>query len=194
MIKEDVKEIRHVFPKVMTAAWADNIIRTKQPIIGYKAAFIEYKNGKLKPCIVKLSIPASALYTIYYREPYEKYGKHRCASAVVIGFLSYYTGKEIKVTKARSIFYNYFYYKLSDYIFPAYFSVSCSTCAGGIHYFNFLEAARCYMDNILYEIRREIKNRHMGSHVEPEDSEILRIMCNEQRKNVLPLFDITRVL
>ena len=186
MIKEDVKEIRAVFPQSVTHAWVNNIERAKQPMIGYKAAFIRYKNGKLKPCIVKLLIPVDALYTIYYYKIDEKYGKHRCELAKVIGFLSYYTGKEIKVTKAHSIFYKHFCYELGEYVYPGNFSVTFYTCSSGIHYFNFLESARCYMDSVLRDVKYEFRLDQMKSR--PSDPEIIRIASIKQRKNAHPEF------
>lgn len=190
MIKENIKEIRDIFPKAINIDKIDGIKRIRQPTIGYKAAFIYYKNGKLKPCIVKLLIPAGARYTFYRDESYEKYGKHRCTCAQVIGFLSYYTGKEIKVTKAYSIFYNWFCYELGKVVRPTNFSIINSTCAGGIHYFNSLEAARCYIDSILCSYKYEFRKRELRSHAEWEDSQIPKIANIEQRKNMHPIFTV----
>ena len=125
----------------------DNISTSKKDQIGWKGAFI-WKDNKVYPVIVKLWIPKKALRTVYDDKMNEKYSKHRCSHAKVLGFYSYYTGKEIKsVLKARSFHTGNEEYFLNSYSFPDNFSKAPAVCASGIHYFNTKESASIYVDN-----------------------------------------------
>lgn len=121
---------------------------------GYKMGVIKYKNGKLNPCIIKLEIPKEALRTEYATSTLNKFGKHRCSKARVLGFYSYYTGKKIKINEARSSFDSKFIYKLGETIYPDSFNmdfdmhdeIGWPVCAEGIHYFTNMKCAGFYAD------------------------------------------------
>lgn len=142
--KELENEIKDKHFRMVDFGWCDGISAGAEKQIVYKAAIVR-KNGKIKPVIIELELPKKALRT-YYKYPYaEKYGKHRCSFAKVIGFRSYYTGRPIKIDSARSLMYAFYYYK-NQAVFPGDFNNSLMACSSGIHYFNNLESARCYAD------------------------------------------------
>lgn len=116
-----------------------------RPIV-YKACYIKYKNGKIKPVIVELKIPYDTKITWYVDDLQEEFAKHRCSEAEVVGFRSYYTGKPIKITKAYSLTEPDFCYSLGKTVKPDSFDRRLDACSNGLHYYHHLESARCHVD------------------------------------------------
>ena len=116
-------------------------------MIAWKGAYISVKHRGMVPVLVKLLIPAGAPRTQYSVKGQEKYSKHRCARAKVLGFYSYYTGKKLKtVYNARSFFTDTQMYTIGKTVLPASYSIQRQICAPGIHYFNTKECAMIYLD------------------------------------------------
>ena len=135
--------------------YANEIKKEEEDQIGWKGAFIRLGDsihpvGDTRcPVLVKLSIPKDAWRTFFKDKTREKYSKHRCSYAKVLGFYSYYTGKELKnVRCAYSFFDCWFEYRKDFNVFTKdnSFGSSLRICERGIHYFNTKESARVYMD------------------------------------------------
>ena len=136
--------------------------KTKTDRIGWKGAYIiklqDKKSGYLEPypVLVKLRIPYDSHRTVYYDVNSELYAKHRCDAAEVLGFYSYYTGKELKkpflgcpkddVNAAYSLFSDEPIYVKGHLIFPDSYDYNPFVCSNGIHYFYEKESALIYMD------------------------------------------------
>ena len=139
----------------------DAHLKFKEDVIGWKAGHIikKDKNGDdySYPVIIKLLIPYDATRTYYADSSLEKYGKHRCERATVLGFYSYYTGKELKNLNEAYAFYGYhpsrcFIYLKGATVVPddyrgegGYFPGPW-VCDGGIHFFYKKECAFAWMD------------------------------------------------
>lgn len=65
-------------------------------MIAWKGAYIYVEHRGRIPVLVKLLIPAGTYRTQYHNTDFERYAKHRCSKAKVLGFYSYYTGKKLK--------------------------------------------------------------------------------------------------
>ena len=116
-------------------------------MIAWKGAYIYAKHRGMIPVLVKLLIPAGTPRTQYYAKDLEKYSKHRCARAKVLGFYSYYTGKKLKtVYNARSFYTDTQMYTIGKTVLPSWYSKQKHICATGIHYFNTKECAMIYID------------------------------------------------
>ena len=127
----------------------DRILKIKEDQIAWKGAYI-WKNGCRYPypVLIKLLIPKDTVTTAYDEPFYEKYAKHRCSRAKVLGFYSYYTGKKLKnVFSAHSFHTAMKIYFLDHYVFPESFSRLEIVCGHGIHYFNAKESALIYLDD-----------------------------------------------
>ena len=137
----------------------DGIHTSKEGQIGWKGAFIR-KNDKVYPVIVKLWIPKNAWRTTYDDKISEKYAKHRCSRAKVLGFYSYYTGKKLKsILKARSFHTGNEEYFLNKYSYPDDFSKMELVCASGIHYYNTKKSASTYVDfQMLFRLGKMRRN------------------------------------
>ena len=124
--------------------------------IGWKVCV----NSLSQPVLVKLLIPEDANRTWYINKKHEKYSKHRCARAKVLGFYSYYTGKEVTEQYKKD---NLYVYSMRDYSFKyipgdwvksrwghmdnsIYYSLSIKVCDSGIHYFRTKESAYMWAD------------------------------------------------
>lgn len=116
-------------------------------MIAWKGAYIHVKHRGMIPVLVKLLIPAGTLRTQYSVKGQEKYSKHRCAKAKVLGFYSYYTGKKLKnVYNAYSFYTDTQFYTIGKTVLPAWYSRQKCICAPGIHYFNTKACAMIYVD------------------------------------------------
>lgn len=119
--------------------------------IGWKAAFYKNDKGQNIPVLIKLKIPAGARRLRYNDPLKEKYAKHRCERVIVLGFYSYYTGKEIKnlfcVNSLCASDYHYYLGAFGHSEFPDKYTESLNVCSNGLHYFNTKESALIYMDN-----------------------------------------------
>ena len=124
----------------------DKFLKIEEDRIVWKGGFI-CKNDCKYPVLIKLLIPKGTVTTAYDEPFYEKYAKHRCARAKVLGFYSYYNGQELKNISSSYAFYTaratYF---LGHYVIPDYFSKLEVVCEHGIHYFNAKESALIYLD------------------------------------------------
>ena len=125
--------------------------------IGWKVCI----NSLSQPVLVKLLIPEDANRTWYKNKKHEKYSKHRCARAKVLGFYSYYTGKEVTEQYKKDNLYVYsmldnsFKYIPGNWVVPRwkkfmdnsiYYSLSLGVCNSGIHYFRTKESAYMWAD------------------------------------------------
>lgn len=145
------------------AVWTDSTEnKTKTDKIGWKCAYIiKLKNkesGYLEPypVLVKLRIPYNSRRTVYCDSDFERYAKHRCDAVEVLGFYSYYTGKELKkpflgcpkddVNAAYSLYSDEPIYVKGYRIFPDSYDIKPFVCSNGIHYFYEKESALIYMD------------------------------------------------
>ena len=155
----------------------DAHLKFKNDAIGWKAGHIikKDKNGDdySYPVIIKLKIPYNATRTYYADSSLEKYGKHRCECAEVLGFYSYYTGEELTDLGEAYAFYGYhpsrrFVYLKGSLVVPencgserGYFNGPW-VCDGGIHFFYEKECAFAWMDYMAdsYDILRR-KNSHV---------------------------------
>lgn len=121
--------------------------------IGWKAAFYRNNKGLNTPVLIKLKIPAGARRLRYNDSLKEKYAKHRCERVIVLGFYSYYTGKEIKNLSCASSLcasgYHYYLGAFGHSEFPDKYDESYKVCSNGLHYFNTKESALMYMDNYI---------------------------------------------
>ena len=139
---------------------ANSVIHKGKEEIGWKVCIINSR----QPVLVKLLIPRNAYRTLYRNKYYEKYSKHRCSEAKVLGFYSYYTGKEITeqykkgVHYVESMYNRSFRYIPNDWVKPewacfqssSYYSRSNKVCDSGIHYFKTKESAYMWADlNVL---------------------------------------------
>ena len=116
-------------------------------MIAWKGAYVCVKRRGMIPVLVKLLIPAGALRTQYSVKGQEKYSKHRCSQAKVLGFYSYYTGKKLKtVYNACSFYTKTPMYRIGNTAVPSSYSKQKQICAPGIHYFNTKECAMIYVD------------------------------------------------
>ena len=136
--------------------------KTKTDRIGWKGAYIiKLKNkesGYLEPypVLVKLRIPYNSRRTVYCDSDFERYAKHRCDALEVLGFYSYYTGKELEkpflgcpkddVNAAYSLYSDEPIYIKGHLIFPDSYDINPFVCSNGIHYFYEKESALIYMD------------------------------------------------
>ena len=129
--------------------------------IGWKGAYYIDKNGTKQPVLVKLLIPKSSIRTKYVNSLEEKYAKHRCDCAKVLGFYSYYNGNELKNVKvAISFSDNDFYYRKNRYVRPVRkFSKEVLVCASGVHYFYSKTSAFVYMDYFSLSLTYNFKTR-----------------------------------
>lgn len=116
--------------------------------IGWKGAYtFDTKKLTYIPVLVKLLIPADSLRTKYYSDNAEQYSKHRCSVAIVLGFYSYYTGRELKkVVNATSFFTDETLYFKGAPVSPNHYSCAKVVCGQGIHYFYNKECALLYLD------------------------------------------------
>ena len=116
-------------------------------MIAWKGAYIHVKHRGIIPVLVKLLIPAGTLRTQYSVKGQEKYSKHRCERAKVLGFYSYYTGKKLKtVYNACSFYTDTPMYTIGKMVRPGWYSTQKHICAPGIHYFNTKACAMIYVD------------------------------------------------
>lgn len=116
-------------------------------MIAWKGAYIHVKHRGMIPVLVKLLIPAGTSRTQYSVKGQEKYSKHRCARAKVLGFYSYYTGKKLKTVYTACSFYtDTQMYTIGKLVLPSSYSKQKQICAPGIHYFNTKECAMIYVD------------------------------------------------
>ena len=136
---------------------ADSAIRKcEEEEIGWKLC----KDNRGEPVLVKLLIPTRA-YRTYYKDPYcEKYCKHRCSRAKVLGFYSYYTGKEVTELYKKNRLHVFsthnrdFEYVLGVTVLPEwggqrsllFYSKNLAVCDAGIHYFKTKESAYMWAD------------------------------------------------
>ena len=147
-------------------------VQGHEDVIGWKGGFYivfdeKLGAGKYMPVLIKLLIPKHAFRTAYFDRYHEKYSKHRCSQAKVLGFYSYYTGKEIKnlygaysfyastvfdteplsngVTSCRFRDVHLEYFKDRD-VLPNRYDSGYQICAGGIHYFYEKRSALLYLD------------------------------------------------
>ena len=137
---------------------ADSAIRKckEEEEIGWKLC----KDTRGEPVLVKLLIPTRA-YRTWYKDPYhEKYAKHRCSRAKVLGFYSYYTGKEVTDKYKKNCWHVFsihdksFQYVPGTTVFPEWggqrnpllYSRSCGVCDSGIHYFKTKESVYMWAD------------------------------------------------
>ena len=148
-------------PRVWTACQRDD-----EDQIGWKGAYIyDGKKHKCKPILVKLYIPASAQRTRYYTENHERYSKHRCEVAKVLGFYSYYTGKELKsVKEALSFFTGTNMYQKDCFVFPTYYSYRNIVCGQGIHFFYEKKCALMYLDYMGSEYNYKLRKNNMWEY------------------------------
>lgn len=138
--------------------------------IGWKAAFYKNDKGQNTPVLIKLKIPAGARRLRYNDPLKEKYAKHRCECASVLGYYSYYTGKEIKnLYTVRSLCASdslYYFDGHGHHLkFPDRYDQSYNVCSNGLHYFNTKESALMYMDNYIawsfdYRVFKPRKNTY----------------------------------
>ena len=131
------------------SSFADNVARIGEEEIGWKVCV----NSLSQPVLVKLLSPKDAYRTSYKNTHYEKYSKHHCSKAKVLGFYSYYTGKEVTEQYkngncyAHSLRDNSFRYIPNDWVKPRlYYSFSTNVCDSGIHYFRTKESAYMWAD------------------------------------------------
>lgn len=127
-------------------------------MIGWKVVFMPKFNSEpgLKyithytPILAKLRIPHSAHRTKYNDPLKERYAKHRCELVEVIGYYSYYTGKEIKQLIAPPMSFEdpRFRYPsaLPEYVIPDYYDSSLRICSHGIHFFYEKQSALIWGD------------------------------------------------
>ena len=116
-------------------------------MIAWKGAYICVKHRGMIPVLVKLLIPAGVPRTQYSVKGQEKYSKHRCAQAKVLGFYSYYTGKKLKTVYTACSFYTDMpMYTIGKMVLPSWYSKQKHICAEGIHYFNTKACAMIYVD------------------------------------------------
>ena len=156
--RDIIRSYALAFPPVRTAHQRDTEVK-----IGWKGAYaFDVKTWKHTPVLVKLAIPADALRTMYYTDGAEKYSKHRCSYVQVLGFYSYYTGKELKkVSEARSFFTMKTTYMKGALAFPGHYSYRNAVCGQGIHYFYNKESALIYLDNICNEHDYKLRKDNM---------------------------------
>lgn len=135
---------------------ADSVIHKGEEEIGWKVCI----NSYFEPVLVKLLISKDANRTWYKNKKYEKYSKHRCSQAKVLGFYSYYTGKEVTEQYKKGNCYAYslrdnsFRYIPGEWVKPRwaymenslYYSFSPKVCDSGIHYFKTKESAYMWAD------------------------------------------------
>lgn len=124
--------------------------------IGWKVCI----DDNCEPVLVKLLIPKEAYRTWYRNKKYEEHSKHRCSKAIVLGFYSYYTGKEVTKqyekndNRVYSMCNRSFRYCQNDWVLPEwshtqsvlYYSRSTKVCDSGIHYFKTKESAYMWAD------------------------------------------------
>lgn len=144
-----------------------------EDVIGWKGGFYIKHNIKTGiyeyiPVLIKLLIPKYAFRTAYSNPDNAKYSKHRCSEAKVLGFYSYYTGREIKYLNGaysffgttvlenepfigdemytcsfKTIFFEYFKNRIA---LPNCYDRGLSVCSNGIHYFYEKQSALLYLD------------------------------------------------
>ena len=129
---------------------------TKNDRIGWKGAYMFTIDNPYyttpTPVLVKLRIPYRAHRTKYENPVHEKYCKHRCSRAEVLGFYSYYTGKELNTDIILdkivwSLWTGTPYYVKGEMIRPTrYYDFEPEICGSGIHYFYEKESALMYLD------------------------------------------------
>ena len=124
------------------------------------------KTGKMVtyPVLIKLLIPKDAYRTHYRDKEFEQYGKHRCSYAKVLGFYSYYNGKEL--TKydnetAHAIFNHAPLYKKGWEIKPDGYDTTSNVCGRGIHFFWDKTSALMYLDNSIEVPSYKRKNAYI---------------------------------
>lgn len=146
--------------RVISATETEELTKTDK--IGWKGAYFikKGKNGVVWawPVLVKLRIPYTSFRTKYSEPNWERYAKHRCSSAKVLGFYSYYTGKELKkplssysngisnIDAAYSFFTDEPIYKKGETVIPDEYDTHIFVCSTGIHYFYEKESALIYLD------------------------------------------------
>ena len=127
---------------------------TKNDRIGWKGAYMFTINNPycVEPVLVKLRIPYKAYRTKYENSTHERYCKHRCSRAEVLGFYSYYTGKELNTDIILdkivwSLWTGTPYYIKGKMVRPnLYYNLGSEVCGSGIHYFYEKESALMYLD------------------------------------------------
>lgn len=137
--------------------------------IAWKGAYLRLDDNKTGkkieyPVLIKLLIPQDAVRTHYCNKFFEQYAKHRCSHAKVLGFYSYYTGKElIKYNDkiARSVYNNVPLYEIGSYVRPDMYSWRLSACAHGIHFFWSKTSALLYLDQMCYLNDWKIRKNNM---------------------------------
>lgn len=160
----------------------DAHLKFKEDAIGWKVGHIikKDKNGDdySYPVIIKLKIPNDARRTYYADSYLERYGKHRCECAEVLGFYSYYTGEELTDLKEVYAFYGYhlsrrFVYVKGSRVVPNEYGGEGGcfsgpwTCDGGIHFFYEKDCAFAWMDYMAdgYDVLRR-KNSYLDANRE----------------------------
>ena len=158
---------RKIFPYVDNnshSQFVDEVRKFNKNEIGWKAAFI-WKNGEQHPVIIKLMIPRSAMRTCYRDKISEKYAKHRCDHAKVLGFYSYYSGRELKnIEHAKSFYDHAMRYRKGLMVWPInnIFSKQLFVCDRGIHYFYSKKSALIYMDSVSSFYRVKPRYNHIA--------------------------------
>ena len=160
--RDILRSYAFTFPPVRTAHQM-----TTNEKIGWKGAYIfDAKKLIYTPVLVKLSIPEGALRTVYYSDNAEQYSKHRCSVAIVLGFYSYYTGRELKkVANASSFFTGESLYFKGAPVFPYHYSYRNIVCGQGIHYFYNKECALLYLDEMCNERGYKLRKNNMWAGV-----------------------------
>ena len=156
-----------MFKRTNSDSYADRAdYRPRKNMIGWKVVFIRRISlstdspiddeiglsyaDKFVPILAKLRISAKTCRTKYNDPLKEKYGKHRCSRAEVIGYYSYYTGRKIKVPTERieSCNNSLFSYphKLPADVIPNRYDPTTHICSSGIHFFYEKQSALIWGD------------------------------------------------
>lgn len=153
----------------MDIFWLDDAkVVSSDDKIAWKGGYFyltDDKTGKIVtyPVLIKLSIPKDAYRTHYGNKDCEQYAKHRCSYAKVLGFYSYYTGKEL--TKydnetAHTMFDCIPRYKKGLCVKPDEYTISNCVCGHGIHFFWSKTSAMLYLDGAINKSDLRRKNSY----------------------------------
>lgn len=158
-----------IYPLCRHADWSD--YRPKKDMIGWKVVFITMFNSEIGseygpyqvPILAKIRITSFTNRTKYNNPLEERYAKHRCGLAKVIGYYSYYTGKEIKklIAPPRSSEVPSFRYPsvLPGYVVPDYYDYGTSICSHGIHFFYEKQSALIWGDMMCCRNGLKLRNQ-----------------------------------
>lgn len=115
------------------------------------------------PVLIKLLIPKDAYRTHYLDKDFERYAKHRCSYAKVLGFYSYYTGKKLTGydnETAYTIYDGKPLYKIGFGVKPDAYTVANYVCGHGIHFFWSKTSALLYLDRSINSADLKRKNSY----------------------------------